>query len=139
MVIYDAPGYLKIVHEEEKGYIAFQWEKFGIPFDKALEGHKAALETAKRKNCPYYLANTANAKGTLLPTVVDWFVNTWIPVLKKEGLVAVITVVPTTSSLAKMSTKSWQAFDNTGLIMGDVNSVAEAEDTFRQIKASKKK
>ncbi|MFH2114497.1 MAG: hypothetical protein ABIJ86_08325 [Spirochaetota bacterium] len=139
MVLFEKPGYLTVVHEETKGYVMFKWEKFGISLEDIKVAHKAGLETAKDKNCLYYIAETSAATGALQESVIGWFTKEWVPTLHKEGLVAIVTVVPESSAVARFSTKSWQAGDFSGIIMENVHSIKEAEDLLSKIKAKKHK
>jgi hypothetical protein len=138
MVVYEKPGYLQVAYEEAKGYVIFRWEKFAIPLEDIKAAHKAAWDTAKSKGCPYYIAQTASASGALLPDVVDWFTNQWVPLLRREGLTAIATIVPETSALARISTKSWQTGDFDGIVMENVKSLEEAESLIAEIKVAKR-
>jgi hypothetical protein len=57
---------------------------------------------------------------------VAWFTKTWFPKLAREGLKAIITVMPK-SAIAQLATKSWQAVEQGGIKLQNVTGLKEAE------------
>jgi len=137
MVIYEKEGYVRVEHKEAKGYIAFTWEKFGIPLEDFKQAHLSALAAVCAHSCPYYIADTSKASGSFLPQSLEWFSGELVGKLHAAGLVATVTVVPASSALAKIATRNWQSADFSKMIMENAGSLAEAETTVAEIKRRK--
>jgi hypothetical protein len=130
--IYEKPNYLKVTFSKEGKYILFKWYKFGIPLEEMKIVHQKALDTLLANNCYSYIAETSEATGTLLPSVIEWWTNEWVPKLQKSNIKAIVTVVPK-SVLANLSTKDWQAQNFGGITLKNVQTLEEGESFLKTI------
>ena len=131
-VVFEKAGYLVISYDPAKDYILFDWTSFNVTLDEIKTAHEKALEAAKRHNCRNYVADTSKVTNALGQDIIAWWGSTWVPVLAKFGLRAVITVLPK-SALANMSTSSWQRQVVDGIQMMNVASRADAESALVKV------
>ena len=134
MIIYEKHNYIKVVYHPDKNYIVFDWTDFLVTLDEIRELHEKALNVALLKKCYFYIAETSKVRSVLRQEVIRWFGDVWVPKLVAAKIKAIVTVVPT-SSLAKLSTRSWQAVVLDGIMMKNVKNVAEAEAAIRELQA----
>jgi isopentenyl diphosphate isomerase/L-lactate dehydrogenase-like FMN-dependent dehydrogenase len=130
-VLYDKPDILTVSYNPQKNYILFDWTSFFIGLEDIKEAHQKALNAAKSNKCFIYIAETSKVKNVLSQEIVNWF-GTWVPKLAEYKLKAILTVVPK-SSLAGLSTKSWQKNVVAGITTIDVKSLADAEEEMKKI------
>jgi hypothetical protein len=132
MIIYEKPDYLKVIYNEEKKYITFKWNRFGIQLADLKIAHQEALDTLNKTHSRFYIADTSEVTGALLKPVLDWWSNDWIPVLMNSRLRAVATIMPK-SFVAKCATESWQHTNFGKIKLANFTSVEEAEAFFKTI------
>ena len=125
-VIFEKKNFLKVFFFKEKKYVMFKWFRFGILLEDLKEAHQRALDILLSNHCYYYIAETSEVIGTLTDPVVHWWNNEWVPVLRKSGIKAIVTVVPG-NILSTLSTKDWQTSDFGGIIIKNVKTLEEAE------------
>jgi hypothetical protein len=126
MVLFECPGYLRVLYVEGKSYIVFAWEDFSIPLDQLKKAHEIALSFAGKQKCPRYIADCSRARDSLLPEAIVWWRSEWVPRLIASSLNRIITIVPS-STLAALSNRDWQRDLNEGMELVNVESLAEAE------------
>jgi hypothetical protein len=125
MLVYECPGFLRVVFVEDAEYFVFEWEDFSISLEEIRRAHAAALTAAVAKTCFRYIAQCARARDSLLPEVVVWWRRTWVPGLIAAGVRRIVTVVPS-STLAALSNRDWQRELQDGLELINVGSLDEA-------------
>jgi len=133
MILYDKPGFIEVVHRAAGGYILFDWTSFMVTLEEIQELHRKALEGLHQHRCPYYVAETSKVRNVLRQEVIEWWQG-WVPKLVTGGLRAIVTVVPA-SAIASLSTRSWQAEINNGIVLKNVRSLAEAESSIQVLRA----
>jgi hypothetical protein len=131
--ICEKPGYITISYNPDKKYVLHDWTSFLLTLDEIRPAFQTTLDFARRHGVYHYIAETSRVTDTLRQDVLDWWGTTWVPTLAKYGLKAIITVVPTSSALARLSTKRWQGQVVDGITMANAASLAEAERMLDQI------
>ena len=132
MVIYECPGFLRVVFDADAEYFSFEWEDFSISLAEIKKAHKAALSAAVAKACFRYVAQCARARDSLLPEVVFWWRSEWVPKLIAAGVSRIVTVVPS-STLATLSNRDWQRELQDGI---EIINVASFEAALAALGAS---
>jgi hypothetical protein len=125
MVIYTNPRYITVSYDERNQVVLFDWTNFAISLADIQELHAKALDTARKHQCYYYIAETSKVRTALSQEIIQWWGQTWVPTLVKAGLQAIVTVVPS-SAIANLSTKSWQTQVVDGITMKNVTTLQEA-------------
>jgi hypothetical protein len=137
MIIYDCPGFLRVVFVEaaqglrgsrealSAEYFSFEWEDFSISLSEIKKAHAAALDAARARRCFRFVAQCARARDSLLPEVIVWWRKVWVPELIAAGVSRIVTVVPS-STLAALSNRDWQRELQDGLELVNVTSLQDA-------------
>ncbi len=135
-VIFEVSNRVQVRHHEHDGYIVFDWSSFTIKLHEIESVHEAALATALKERCLYYLADTSRVRDVLPQDVIQWWGRSWVPKLGQAGVRAIVTVTPT-SALAALSTRSWQAEVLRGITMLNVPTFAQADAAIKRHQADK--
>jgi hypothetical protein len=125
MILYECRGFLEVGYVEDKDYLVFAWRDFAISLKEIMKAHRAALDFAVSRGCMRYIADCSQAKDALLPEVIVWWRNDWVPVLAEAGLRRIVTIIPS-SGLATLSNRDWQRDPKKRIEILNVESLASA-------------
>lgn len=124
-IIHETPNRVQARHCAEDGYIIFDWSSFAISLDEIRTLHEESLAAVVKERCLFYIADTSKVRDVFAQEVIEWWGHTWVPKLREAGLLAIVTVVPS-SELAALSTRSWQAEVQDGISMLNTPNLANA-------------
>jgi hypothetical protein len=134
-IIHEAPNRVQVRHCAQGGYIIFDWSSFAISLHEIQTLHAKALEAVVEERCFFYIADTSKVRDVFPQEVIEWWGRTWVPELRKAGLIAIVTVVPS-SALAALSTRSWQAEVLDGISMLNTANLANAVGAIKILQMS---
>jgi hypothetical protein len=109
-LLYESPGYLRVLHAEELDCAIFEWEDFSIPLASLARAHELALDRMTRptsRGRPRYIADCMRARETLRAESITWWRDVWTPRLVAAGTSLIVSIEPL-STLAAIASKDWQ-------------------------------
>lgn len=104
--LYKEPDITTCIYDTEKNSVVVKWHK--------LSGHdhlrpclEAQMKCVKEKGAKFVVVDVSSAQGTPTQEDQDWFGTKVFPFFDKQGLKALITILPQ-SALTKLGAKTWQ-------------------------------
>lgn len=130
-VIFSEKSIVEATYDDKNKTVHVKWH--------ALGGHKfvqpscLAQAEAVKKGAKFLVVDVSECKGTPSQEDQDFFGKTLFPEFEKNGLKALITVVPT-SGIGKMGSNRWKKTASTFKFeLYEVDAVADAQQLIKNL------
>ena len=132
MEIYKHKKHLTSVYESKLNYIINHWINMALQLDDMKELTETTTKCIQDHKVDTIVADIVNAKSVILPETLDYYVEVNQPLLAKNGIKRIITIM-SDNLITKRTNEKWQE-ETDKIELYEVANLKEAEEIIKRFR-----